>query len=75
MANIVFFNASQYHILYDKDINSYGGTAMKTIHIEFSNERLITPSVLLFVEQILGKSNFVKKINRVLNPMSICKNR
>ncbi len=48
---------------------------MKTIHIEFSNERLITPSVLLFVEQILGKSNFVKKINRVLNPMSICKNR
>jgi len=37
---------------------------MKTIHIEFSNERLITPSGLVFVGQILGKSNFVKKINR-----------
>ncbi|MBQ8006072.1 MAG: IS1380 family transposase [Lachnospiraceae bacterium] len=37
---------------------------MKTIHIEFSEERLITPSGLVFVGQILGKSNFVKKINR-----------
>lgn len=37
---------------------------MKTIHIEFSNERLITPSGLVFVGQILGKSDFVKKINR-----------
>lgn len=37
---------------------------MKNIHIEFSNERLITPSGLVFVGQILGKSNFVKKINR-----------
>lgn len=37
---------------------------MKTIHIEFSNERLITPSGLVFVGQILGKSSFVKKINR-----------
>ena len=37
---------------------------MKTIHIEFSNERLITPSGLVFVGQILGKSHFVKKINR-----------
>ena len=37
---------------------------MKTIHIEFSDERLITPSGLVFVGQILGKSNFVKKINR-----------
>ena len=34
------------------------------IHIEFSDERLITPSGLVFVGQILGKSNFVKKINR-----------
>ncbi len=37
---------------------------MKTIHIEFSDERLITPSGLVFVGQILGKSSFVKKINR-----------
>lgn len=64
MLYIVFFNALQYHILYNKDINSHGGTAMKTIHIEFSDERLITPSGLVFVGQILGKSSFVKKINR-----------
>lgn len=37
---------------------------MKTIHVEFSNERLITPSGLIFIGQILGKSDFVKKINR-----------
>ncbi len=37
---------------------------MKTIHVEFSNECLITPSGLVFVGQILGKSSFVKKINR-----------
>ena len=37
---------------------------MKTIQIEFSNERLITPSGLVFVGQILGKSDFVKKMNR-----------
>lgn len=37
---------------------------MKTIHIEFSDERLITPSGLVFVGQIFGKSSFVKKINR-----------
>ena len=35
----------------------------KKIHIEFSDERLITPSGLVFVGQILGKSSFVKKIN------------
>ena len=34
---------------------------MKKIHIEFSDERLITPSGLVFVGQILGKSSFVKK--------------
>lgn len=34
---------------------------MKNIHIEFSDERLITPSGLVFVGQILGKSSFVKK--------------
>ena len=28
------------------------------------DERLITPSGLVFVGQILGKSSFVKKINR-----------
>lgn len=37
---------------------------MKKIHIEFSDERLITPSGLVFIGQILGKSSFVKKINR-----------
>ena len=37
---------------------------MKKIHIEFSVERLITPCGLVFVGQILGKSSFVKKINR-----------
>ena len=37
---------------------------MKKIHIEFSDEQLITPSGLVFVGQILGKSSFVKKINR-----------
>ena len=43
---------------------THGGVMMKKIHIEFSDERLITPSGLVFVGQILGKSNFVKKINR-----------
>lgn len=37
---------------------------MKTIHIEFSDEHLITSSGLVFVGQIPGKSSFVKKINR-----------
>ncbi len=41
-----------------------GGNAVKTIQIEFSDERLVTPSGLVFVGQILGKSDFVKKINR-----------
>ena len=36
---------------------------MKKIHIEFSDERLITSSGLVFVGQILGKSSFVKKMN------------
>ena len=39
---------------------------MRTIHVEFSDERLITPSGLVFVGQILGKSDFVKRINRAL---------
>lgn len=64
MPNIVFFHAFQYHILYNKDIDLYGDMTMKTIHIELSDERLITPSGLVFVGQILGKSSFVKKINR-----------
>lgn len=41
----------------------HGSIAAKTIHIEFSDERLITPSGLVFVGQVLGKSGFVKKIN------------
>ena len=32
---------------------------MKKLVIEFSNERLITPSGLSLVGQILGKSSFV----------------
>ncbi len=49
---------------------------MKNIQIEFSDERLITPSGLVFVGQILGKSDFVKKINRAppFQP-NICRNR
>lgn len=45
---------------------------MKTIHIEFSDERLITPSGLVFVGQILGKSNFVKKMNRAPSGLVQC---
>ena len=48
---------------------------MKIIHMEFSNECLITPSGLVFVGQILGKSNFIKKINRAPVLKNICKNR
>lgn len=33
---------------------------MKKIHIEFSDERLITPSGLVFVGQILGKAVLLK---------------
>lgn len=36
---------------------------MKKLVIEFSNERLITPSGLSLVGQMLGKSNFIKKCN------------
>ena len=32
---------------------------MKKLVIEFSNERLITPSGLSLVGQLLGKSNFI----------------
>ena len=37
---------------------------MVKIEVELSNERLITPTGLTFVGQILGKSDFVKKMNR-----------
>ena len=33
---------------------------MKKIHIEFSDEQLITPSGLVFVGQILGKTSVYK---------------
>ena len=36
---------------------------MKKIHIEFSDERLITPSGLVFGRANTGKSSFVKKID------------
>ncbi len=38
---------------------------MKKLVIEFSNERLITPSGLSLVGQMLGKSNFIKKCNNM----------
>ena len=36
---------------------------MQKLIIEFSDERLITPSGLSLVGQMLGKSNFIKKCN------------
>lgn len=48
---------------------------MKTIHIEFSDERLTTPGGLVFVGQIPGKSSFVKRLTGRLYQMGICKNR
>ena len=38
---------------------------MKTLTVVFSNERLITPSGLSFVGQMLGKSSFIKKCNNM----------
>ena len=38
---------------------------MKKLVIEFPNDRLITPSGLSFVGQLLGKSNFIKKCNNM----------
>ena len=38
---------------------------MKKLVIEFSNERLITPSGLSLVGQMLGKSNFIKMCNNM----------
>ena len=38
---------------------------MKKLVIEFSNVRLITPSGLSLVGQLLGKSNFIKKCNNM----------
>ena len=38
---------------------------MKKLVIEFSNERLITPSGLSLVGQMLGKSSFIKKCNNM----------
>ena len=48
---------------------------MKKIHIEFSDERLITASGLVFVGQILGKSSFVKKSTVLQFQKIICRNR
>jgi len=41
------------------------GAYMKKIVVEFSNERLITPSGLSLVGAMLGKSNLVKRCNRM----------
>lgn len=38
---------------------------MRKIEYVVSNERLITPSGLSLVGQVLGKSNLVKKANRI----------
>ena len=38
---------------------------MQKIIIKFSNERLITPSGLSLIGQMLGKSNFIKKCNNM----------
>ena len=38
---------------------------MQKLVIKFSNERLITPSGLSLVGQMLGKSNFIKKCNNM----------
>ncbi len=38
---------------------------MKTLTVEFSNERLITHSGLSLVGQVLGKSSFIKKCNNM----------
>ena len=45
--------------------NTRGTIPMKKLVIEFSNERLITPSGLALVGQMLGKSNFIKKCNNI----------
>ncbi len=38
---------------------------MKTLTVKLSNERLITPSGLSLVGQMLGKSSFIKKCNNM----------
>ena len=38
---------------------------MKKLVVEFSEERLITPSGLSLVGSMLGKSDFAKKCNRM----------
>ena len=38
---------------------------MKRIRVELSNERLITPSGLTLVGAVLGKSDLVKRSNRM----------
>ena len=38
---------------------------MKNIRIEFTNERIIPSGGLAVVGAILGKSNFVKRLNRM----------
>ena len=38
---------------------------MRKIHVQFSNERLITPSGLTLVGTFLGKSDLVKRCNRM----------
>ena len=38
---------------------------MKTLSVELSDERLITPSGLSLVGQMLGKSNFIKQCNNM----------
>jgi hypothetical protein len=48
---------------------------MKKIHIEFSDERLITPSGLVFVGQYLEKAVLLKKSTVLQFQKIICRNR
>lgn len=56
----VFLLYSSYEILHLQ-----GDIAMKNIKIEFTNERIIPASGLAVVGAILGKSDFVKRCNRM----------
>lgn len=46
-------------------VSIYEVDTYEKLVIEFSNERLITPSGLSLVGQLLGKSNFIKKCNNM----------
>ena len=59
--------AEKHDIWYTIDIRKWRSDSMSKsqIKVVFSNERLITPSGLNIVGSMLGKSNFVKRCNRI----------